>query len=75
MPLEYTLPCHRDIARRHPDAERFMLTNFATGKKMVQAEALLAPCGLIDRSVESIRLPLQQARRISPNCCASCVKR
>lgn len=47
-----SMPCYREIVRRHPEAERYLLTNFPKGKKMVQAEALLAPCGLIDGTVE-----------------------
>lgn len=46
------MPCYREIARRHPDAERSLLTNFAVGGKMVQAEALLKPCGLVEGTVE-----------------------
>jgi heptosyltransferase-3 len=47
-----SMPCYREIERRHPDAERYLLTNFPKGKKMVQAEALLAPCGLINGSID-----------------------
>jgi len=47
-----SMPCYREIVRRHPDSERYLLTNFPIGKKMVQAEALLSPCGLIDGCVE-----------------------
>jgi heptosyltransferase-3 len=46
------IPCYREIARSHPDAERCILTNFPMNRKMVQAEALLAPCGLIEGAVE-----------------------
>ncbi len=46
------MPAYREIARRCPDAERYLLTNFPIGAKMVQAEALLRPCGLVDGSVE-----------------------
>jgi len=55
------MPCYREIARRHPNAERLLLTNFPIGKKMVQAEALLAPCALIDGSVE-YPMPLRGIR-------------
>ena len=55
-----SMPCYREIARRHPGAQRFLLTNFATGSKMVQAEAMLKPCGLIDEVVE-YPMPLRGA--------------
>jgi ADP-heptose:LPS heptosyltransferase len=55
------MPCYREIARRHPNSERLLLTNFPIGKKMVQAEALLAPCALIDGSVE-YPMPLRGIR-------------
>jgi heptosyltransferase III len=58
------IPCYREIARRHPGAERYLLTNFPSGKKMVQAEALLGPCGLIHGSVE-YPMPLRGARKIA----------
>jgi heptosyltransferase-3 len=58
-----SLPCFREIARRHPDAERYLLTNLPVGRKMVQAEALLAPCGLIHGCVE-YPWPLRGARNI-----------
>ena len=45
------MPCYREIARRHPGAWRVLLTNFPQSK-MVQAEALLRPAGLIDECVE-----------------------
>src|ERR1700760_3879385 len=48
-----SMPCYREIMRRHPEAEKFILTNLATDAKMVQAEMLLAPCGLIDGAVKS----------------------
>lgn len=47
-----SMPCYREIARRHPHAKRLLLTNFSKGSKMVQAEALLKPGGLIEGSVE-----------------------
>ncbi len=47
-----SMPCYREILRRHPDSERYLLTNFPVGRKMVQAEAMLKPCGLIDGCVE-----------------------
>ena len=46
------MPAYREVARQCPDAERYLLTNFPIGVKMVQAEALLRPCGLIDGSIE-----------------------
>jgi ADP-heptose:LPS heptosyltransferase len=58
-----SMPCYREIMRRHPDSERYLLTNFPIGKKMVQAEALLAPCGLIDGCVE-YPMPLRGFRNI-----------
>jgi heptosyltransferase-3 len=61
-----SMPCYREIASRHPDAERYLLTNFPIGKKMVPAEALLTPCGLIHGSVE-YPMPLRdlaEARRL-----------
>lgn len=47
-----SIPCYREIARRHPSALRYMLTNFPIGSKMVPAEALLLPMGLIAGSIE-----------------------
>lgn len=61
-----SMPCYREIVRRHPDAERYLLTNFP-GKKMVPAELLLKPCGLIDGSVE-YPIPLRGARDIAELC-------
>src|ERR1035438_780293 len=58
------MPCYREIARRHPNAERLLLTDFPVGKKMVQAEALLAPCGLIHGSIE-YSMPLRGAKNIA----------
>src|ERR1700712_5343223 len=58
-----SIPCYREIARRHPDAERYLLTNFPIGRKMVQAEAMLAPCGFIDGSVD-YPMPLRGAGEI-----------
>jgi len=47
-----SMPCYREVVRRHPSSQRYLLTNFPIGKKMVQAEAMLAPCGLVDGCVE-----------------------
>jgi heptosyltransferase-3 len=47
-----SMPCYREIARRHPDAAKYVLTNSPAGGKTVQAEALLAPCGLIDGALQ-----------------------
>ena len=58
-----SMPCYREITRRHPGAERYLLTNYPIGKKMVQAEALLAPCGLIHGSIE-YPMPLRGIRNI-----------
>ncbi len=59
-----SMPCYREIARRHPGAERHLLTNYPIGNKMVPAEALLKPCGLIDGSIE-YPMPLRGARNIA----------
>lgn len=59
-----SMPCYREIARRHPDAERYLLTNFPIGSKMVQAEAMLKPCGLIEGTVE-YPMPLRGAKNIA----------
>ena len=56
-----SIPCFREIARRHPDATRYLLTNYNVGKKSVSAAAMLAPTGLIDGTVEypmHIRRPI-----------------
>jgi ADP-heptose:LPS heptosyltransferase len=47
-----SMPCYREIARRYPDATRYLLTNYPTGKKMVPAESILSGTGLIAGSVE-----------------------
>jgi ADP-heptose:LPS heptosyltransferase len=47
-----SLPCYREIARRHPDATRYLLTNYPIGKKMVPAELILSGTGLIAGTVE-----------------------
>ncbi len=57
------MPCYREIARRHPEAERLLLTNFAVGSKMVQAESLLRPSNLIKGTVE-YPMPLRGWRNI-----------
>jgi len=57
------MPCYREIARRHPGAERYLLTNGPIGKKMVPAESVLKPCGLIDGGVE-YPMPLRGLRNI-----------
>ena len=56
------MPCYREIARRHPGARRVLLTNFPQSK-MVQAEALLRPAGLIEDCVE-YPMPLRGAHAI-----------
>jgi heptosyltransferase-3 len=56
-----SMPCYREIARRHPEAERYLLTNFPIGNKMVAAEALLKPCGLVQGSVK-YPMPLRGVR-------------
>ena len=47
-----SMPCYREIARRHPDAHRYLLTNYPMGTKMVPAEAILRPTGVIDGCIE-----------------------
>lgn len=47
-----SIPCYREIARRHPDATRYLLTNYPIGKKMVSAETILSATGLIASSIE-----------------------
>ncbi len=46
------LPCYREIARRHPRATRYLLTNFPIGSKMVPAQAILMPTEVIDGSID-----------------------
>lgn len=45
------IPCYREIARRHPHAKRFLLTDASIGSKMVPMAMLLQPMGLIDGSI------------------------
>jgi len=47
-----SIPCYREIARRHPKATRYLLTNYPRCVKMVAAEALLSQTGLIAGCVE-----------------------
>jgi hypothetical protein len=35
-----SLPCYREIARRHPQADRYLMTNFPIGRKMDPAESI-----------------------------------
>ena len=56
------LPCYREIARRHPAAERYLLTNFPIGSKMVPAESILLPTGVIRGSIE-YPMPLRSLRK------------
>ncbi len=58
-----SLPCYREIARRHPAAERYLLTNYPIGSKMVQAEAILRPTGMIAGCIE-YPMPLRSVRRM-----------
>jgi ADP-heptose:LPS heptosyltransferase len=58
-----SMPCYREIARRHPTAQRYLLTNFPIGSKMVPAETVLAGTGLIEGSVE-YPMPLRGATAI-----------
>jgi heptosyltransferase III len=46
-----SLPCYREISRRHPGATIYLLSNIAVGSKVVAAEAILAPTGVIAGSV------------------------
>jgi heptosyltransferase-3 len=46
------MPCYREIARRHPDARRYLVTNYPKGSKMVPAQAILSATGLIAGCVE-----------------------
>jgi heptosyltransferase-3 len=45
------IPCYREIARRHPGAKRYLLTDASSGSKMVPMAMLLQPMGLIEGSV------------------------
>ena len=47
-----SMPCYREIARRHPEAERYLLTNFPNGSKSVSAGAVLTPTGVITGTIE-----------------------
>jgi len=58
-----SLPCYREIARRHPGSHRYLLTNYPIGSKMVPAEAILLPTGAIAGSIE-YPMPLRGVRRI-----------
>ena len=57
------LPCYREIARRHPRADRYLVTNFPIGSKMVPAAAVLAAAGAIAGSID-YPMPLRTPRRI-----------
>jgi heptosyltransferase III len=58
-----SLPCYREIARRHPAADRYLLTNYPIGAKMVPAEAILRPTGMIIGSIE-YPMPLRDIGRV-----------
>ncbi len=45
------IPCYREIARRHPNERRYLITNAPLGTKRVPMEMLLQPMGLIDGSI------------------------
>ncbi len=47
-----SMPCYREIARQHPDATRYLVTNYPKGSKMVPAQSVLSATGLIAGSVE-----------------------
>ena len=55
------MPCYRAIARRHPGAKRYLLTNFPIDKRAVPSGDLLSPCGLIDATIE-YPMPLRSPR-------------
>jgi ADP-heptose:LPS heptosyltransferase len=59
-----SLPCYREIARRHPAADRYLLTNYPIGSKMVQAEAVLRPTGMIAGCIE-YPMPLRSIGRMA----------
>ena len=58
-----SLPCYREIARRHPHADRYLVTNYPIGSKMVPAEAILLPTGVITSSIE-YPMPLRQLGKV-----------
>jgi ADP-heptose:LPS heptosyltransferase len=58
-----SLPCYREIARRHPGADRHLITNYPIGGKMVPAAAILMPTGLIAGCIE-YPMPLRQIGQI-----------
>jgi ADP-heptose:LPS heptosyltransferase len=47
-----SMPCYREIARRHPGADRYLLTNYPIGSKMVSAEAILSAPNMIVGTIE-----------------------
>jgi 3-deoxy-D-manno-octulosonic-acid transferase len=65
-----SVPVYREIARRHPDADRYLLTSFPTGVKCTTAEAILRPMGLINGTIEypmplrSVAVALQLQQKI-----------
>ena len=42
-----SLPCYREIARRHPGSKRYLLTNYPIGSKMTAPQTILLPTGMI----------------------------
>jgi ADP-heptose:LPS heptosyltransferase len=58
------MPCYREIARRNPNAERYLLTNFPIARNAVPSEAMLTPCGLIEGCIE-YPMPLRGAMNIA----------
>jgi heptosyltransferase-3 len=58
------MPCYREIVRRHPTADLYLLTNFPIAKKAVPSETLLAPCNLLAGCVE-YPMPLRGAANIA----------
>jgi heptosyltransferase-3 len=59
-----SMPCYREIARRHPKAKRFLLTSLPVGSKMVPAASILTPTGLINGCLE-YPMPLRGANEIA----------
>jgi heptosyltransferase III len=58
-----SIPCYREIARRHPGVKLYLLTNHPIGAKMVPAEAILSATGLITGSI-GYPMPLRGKKAI-----------
>ncbi len=59
-----SMPCYREIANRHPNAKRYLLTNHPVTNKAVPAAAILIPTGLITSTIEYKR-PIRRLRDIA----------